>query len=482
VNLWLWLDAISIDQTDISERNHQVALMKDIYTQAHRVLIYARESGDESDRLLRYLSDYKFELPTLDVLKTLILDRQGLGYALKALLARPWFQRTWVVQEAYLATRATFIVGEMSLDWTLLHKKRLTECALLPCSGLEMLPGVLEWMDRQLAKDIDLYFALTTTRTCLASDARDKVFALLSLLSIPVGFEADYNWTYKEVFALTAAHLITSLNTLDVLCYAGQASVRSYVPSWAPLWSSESGRSLTAQFVVPGNWSSHHSWHYDSEMARLSPSPPHELPHPPPIGLGSAMTLVVEGTQIDKVQYSFGSEYIESNCPPGSWFLHTCSAKQYFFGRILRLAKDQRNQHNFIHSVYPLRFRSKAQCDCIYCSGQTFGKCCNSTPRKCPRASDTFVKNEFTAFLEQSDTQGVGRQNFGTEHTLGIGLRETRSGDTIWRLQGAAMPFVLRAFGDQYQVIGPCYVHGAEKLRDHDIGGNQLVWRRIILQ
>jgi hypothetical protein len=36
----MWVDAICIDQTNTSERNHQVALMRDIYTQAVRVNIW----------------------------------------------------------------------------------------------------------------------------------------------------------------------------------------------------------------------------------------------------------------------------------------------------------------------------------------------------------------------------------------------------------------------------------------------------------
>ena len=32
----LWIDAISVDQSNINERNHQVALMRDIYSQVRR--------------------------------------------------------------------------------------------------------------------------------------------------------------------------------------------------------------------------------------------------------------------------------------------------------------------------------------------------------------------------------------------------------------------------------------------------------------
>ena len=37
---WLWIDAICINQAELSERNHQVALMRNIYTYAKRVIVW----------------------------------------------------------------------------------------------------------------------------------------------------------------------------------------------------------------------------------------------------------------------------------------------------------------------------------------------------------------------------------------------------------------------------------------------------------
>ena len=40
----LWVDAVCIDQTDNQERNHQVTLMRMIYTQANRVIVWLGNS------------------------------------------------------------------------------------------------------------------------------------------------------------------------------------------------------------------------------------------------------------------------------------------------------------------------------------------------------------------------------------------------------------------------------------------------------
>jgi hypothetical protein len=548
-NHWIWVDAVAIDQGDISERNHQVALMKEIYSHAHRVLIYAGEASFGSDRLLSYLGARGPSKPgDIDVFR-LFSHADGLKKELESLLARPWFKRTWVVQEAYLAARATFIVGEMSLDWTLLQKPRLKGRGLFPLPNMKMLPGVLEWMDRQWAKDIDLLFALTTTRTCLATDPRDKVFAVLGLLDVPAGFEADYNLTHKEVLTLTAADLITSLNSLAVLCYAEETPSRSSIPSWVPSWSSDSGVPLKAQFAAPGKWTSQRLWHYDPELLELSPTTSYEPLCTPLIDLRLAMTLVAEGIQLDEAQHLFDHEYTESNSLPRRTSSHECHDKQLLFTYVVGKEYGHRN---FTHCSYPVLFRSRDKCTCRGCAGRASGsaprsdrsgfpmrpindwnaiefsfnsyygihrynryektpsidwflgdtysrsdsvlsgggdpspeqelECCKPRSPKCGPIGEAFERKEFDAFIKQTKSLRTSRMGFETDITLGFGPRNLQPGDTIWRLQGAAVPIVLRAVGKQYQVIGECYLHGAGRFHDTDSDGDQLVRRRITLQ
>lgn len=97
-------------------------------------------------------------------------------------------------------------------------------------------PGMLEWMDRRSFNDLDLQFALTSTGACFATDPRDKVFALLGLLSkvARVQFEPDYNLTPTEVFTLTAAQLATGHNSLKLLSHVDAPPPNDGRPSWAP--------------------------------------------------------------------------------------------------------------------------------------------------------------------------------------------------------------------------------------------------------
>jgi hypothetical protein len=52
----LWVDAICIDQTSLSERSHQVQLMGEIYSRAQRVVVWLGEGSPCSDAALAWLS------------------------------------------------------------------------------------------------------------------------------------------------------------------------------------------------------------------------------------------------------------------------------------------------------------------------------------------------------------------------------------------------------------------------------------------
>ena len=53
-----WIDAISIDQANVLEQNHQVQMMREIYTQACSVWVWLGEADrfTSSDVAMRYLS------------------------------------------------------------------------------------------------------------------------------------------------------------------------------------------------------------------------------------------------------------------------------------------------------------------------------------------------------------------------------------------------------------------------------------------
>lgn len=140
----LWVDAVCIDQADNDEKGQQVKLMGSIYSRARRVLIYLGRGDkvvDGAAKDIRSL-DWKFmplhiqryasRLAVLGLPGTLIHERlprmkpisdDDFGWErVINLLRRPWFERTWIIQEAILAKRAWVICGDQSVPWAMLER------------------------------------------------------------------------------------------------------------------------------------------------------------------------------------------------------------------------------------------------------------------------------------------------------------------------------------------------------------------------
>lgn len=109
----LWIDAVCINQTDMSERSQQVAMMAEIYSGAAHGLIWLGEdegeAGASEAALDAVLADAEHTLGSLGHIKNALraTDNAGKRYAntgfhgdidfhaLRRLYGRSWFQRVW---------------------------------------------------------------------------------------------------------------------------------------------------------------------------------------------------------------------------------------------------------------------------------------------------------------------------------------------------------------------------------------------------
>ncbi|KAH7084661.1 heterokaryon incompatibility protein-domain-containing protein [Paraphoma chrysanthemicola] len=108
-SLTIWIDQLSIDQNNVDERNNQVQMMGRIFSSARQVLIWLGQSSEASDYLFKCIRTYKFTNS----------DLQRLMYAVVELYDRPWFERTWTVQEFVLAKRTQLMVcGHQGSEWS----------------------------------------------------------------------------------------------------------------------------------------------------------------------------------------------------------------------------------------------------------------------------------------------------------------------------------------------------------------------------
>ncbi|KAK7993586.1 hypothetical protein PG989_006967 [Apiospora arundinis] len=280
----LWVDAVCIDQDDAAEKAAQISLMDTIYSEAERVLVWLGPGIPETkpafrlvNRVVRLISqssycsligslgascsdyvmpDYVDFSPSNEFDR---LSKQDLNPLIK-LLELPWFSRLWVYQEVALAKQVRVLWGEEAIPWD-----RLAQSIMhLNCKGVFLehtrerspagVKAVVEMEKvRRGSKDRlsrDLISLLLATSEAQCTDPRDKIYAILNLvtevdgplgsgraLRVEVDYEAEAGKVYQR-FATTSI----SMGDLRVLSCVSQhrystSNHMENVPSWVPDWT-----------------------------------------------------------------------------------------------------------------------------------------------------------------------------------------------------------------------------------------------------
>ncbi|KAF1926848.1 uncharacterized protein M421DRAFT_93744 [Didymella exigua CBS 183.55] len=175
---WLWIDQISIDQTNVKERNHQVRFMSRIYSQCYSVTVWLND-----DNARDFVS---FQDPA----------------ALAQLLRNEYFSRLWIVQEVLLAQHVRFLTpGNLWISWDAIQdtvgrtaNSFFAKLDLNPSSAMsllalnvERLPSSLEWCILEFSGN-------------KCEDPRDKVYGFMGLVDPCYNFDIDYSRSKVDVY------------------------------------------------------------------------------------------------------------------------------------------------------------------------------------------------------------------------------------------------------------------------------------------
>lgn len=114
-----WIDAICINQADVSEKNHQVGIMGKIFEKAIQVYAWLGHGSYDSDWYLGYLSRYSAEgmVRYLDKSTTSAKNQLRFEQGREWIISRFYWSRIWIVQELLLAKTITVICGKKSVHW-----------------------------------------------------------------------------------------------------------------------------------------------------------------------------------------------------------------------------------------------------------------------------------------------------------------------------------------------------------------------------
>ncbi|KAK0650241.1 Heterokaryon incompatibility protein 6 [Lasiodiplodia hormozganensis] len=317
--LKLWVDAICINQRDLSERGRQVRRMGDIFSRALIVTIWLGElqSTDTTDgmaELQALVSRCRDDSTTKDAVEeALKKEDRELGSALHAAVERlvtvTYWTRTWIIQEKCLGPfNASLLFGPHVFSLIPLRnflacanniqgaiRKRESAWQILKLMELavrhqERSQQQLADAEQQKRADMDdLGLLLMLGRLAHTTDPRDKLYGLLGLLPRYVSrhIEPDYTLPVARVFADFAAALVRGFDTLDLVLAGNSPPASPFaspfvdaVPSWVP---------DLADRWDPYLWSTN------------CDATPH---HPRPLGLeieDEGRTLVVKGVVCDVV-------------------------------------------------------------------------------------------------------------------------------------------------------------------------------------
>ncbi|CAA9956733.1 HET domain containing protein [Pyrenophora teres f. maculata] len=209
----LWIDAICIDQANIPERNHQVSLMRDVYTGAVSVIVWLG-LAQKNEELAFLLARYP-DLRHVEEFYTALAD----------VLNKPYWGRVWVVQEFVLAQSVDIWCGDFAVDAATVEgiwRNGLISTPIAsPTSMIYTSRGYLlfkyrrdfkhtkhyrrEILGRRNSKTVKATFRLRDLLQAFASsqssEAFDKVYGFLGVASQGRGerIQPDYNKAPEEL-------------------------------------------------------------------------------------------------------------------------------------------------------------------------------------------------------------------------------------------------------------------------------------------
>ncbi|KAH8763885.1 heterokaryon incompatibility protein-domain-containing protein [Hyaloscypha finlandica] len=502
----LWVDAICINQPDKSELSKQVEIMPEIYTSADKVIVWLGEGLARDSLALETLDRLRSRVNTGLDLRSLVRlgwyrdKKSGKVFSggadtsvlheneyehLINLLLRPWFRRTWVIQEVASAKDATVICGGQSIEWELLADvyMRLGD-NFLPIDqfggedarhALEIISAMENARRSQSGPlSMPLFHILVATSFSECKDPRDRIFAVKGLAKdwadqrgLETNYKADVETLFKA-FAVADANRNLNLRTLS--CASGPGnSKHPKLPSWVPDWESIDNAhpfvrySDRTKFCASGGMKAE-AWHsrdrnifcvkgksIDSvAMLGIEPSK---------ISLTAAV-FEIDSQKIAELEDSLRwlqeceelaskrDRFLTAERQEELWRTLTCGltgdgfpAPKHYSGYFKRYMKFMANA--------PTRFADYLQ------EAQT------SPPGI--RSVTEAPRSEKHGLIEASLSRWSSQRSFCVTRTGALACvpKTSRNGDVICVLFGGEVPYVLRPTGTgSFWVIGECYVHG----------------------
>jgi len=501
-NRILWIDAICIDQSNISERSHQVGFMGTIYSNASQVLVYLGSGTGATNIILGYLNG---EATFRSHFKQDGSYRAGTDHAVREFLRCRFFDRVWVLQEIALARLVTVTAGDKTVRWT--HDDCITKLLGICRNKNIEPPSALHWLPAS-EPHADILTVLQKSRNCSSTDPRDKIFAVLGLAhqKYQKSLPPDYSLTSDEVFMKLAIYLIEEERSLAVLKHiTGQIDFPdpNTLPSWVPRWDVKVRYNpLPPQFTVRELETLMTEWFpsklisgrdtvkqqdvetlneilemmplvdpvISTEMWRQRLAQRHsrrakETPSVQPLSSTEIEAMALSLTQLHARDFHFVTTSYDTQTQCQSLLpirLHTTLSPCL---RVRAHKLDTINKDLGGNSGIPTHTLSRTILSalhshrlCALCEAHFV-----ATPicQQAPSVTHTIIDE----FSRELNCFGQGKTLFRTQQGVGFAQMKVHVGDGVWALDGADVPFVLMKVDSHHVLVGECYLYRA--LRCH---------------
>ena len=494
----LWVDALCINQNDPEEKTQQVQEMRHIYSKSASVVAWLGRAADQSDiaitmfdQIGQRLLDVNFALKRCakrtkseDVIEMHLQEQAGKMHtsvpdfvddlvgrfvttefvqAITSLSYRSYWGRMWVVQEIMLPPNVYFVCGNVSVSYERLIRalefisaihildygkrsrpKIHNEKPFISESAAKLLePSVyMRPLDllcmRKNQKSWTLRKLIQQCEGLIASDYHDEVFALLGVASDSeeLGIRPDYRrgWNYVMVDVYRKYIEKGLLDFLSRCSLRFPDRLESALPSWVPR-KYPFANSFNEYFHASGPGVNGRP--VDWQVSGFSLSCP-------AVYLGRIEQV---GNQSEREDLA-------------GWFRDL--EKLY-----LRRGESDQHTHAGKQNLEPVWRTAVANLQRSECG--RYERLASNTVNT---IDQSFEKDGFDFFDQESFTQsdysdvcrflGNRRPVRTSPHRIGLGLYETKIGDSVYILVGAKVPYILRPSSKQGKqvLVGEAYIHG----------------------
>ncbi|KAF7954586.1 hypothetical protein EAE96_005706 [Botrytis aclada] len=209
--VFIWVDAVCINQNDIPERDSQLKMMADVYKKAEGGLSWLGEEYEDSSialKMIKRWASFSIDKQPRETLCAFLRDKlqDELSMprsitALKNLCRRPYWTRVWIQQEVALPPIVTMQCGHERLSFNVVihfgimmqslqgydDDLRFYDCGMMPKSDdtgplFNLISCRLQQLiDYKKEEAPNLLGSLFASYLLKSTDPRDRIYALLGL-------------------------------------------------------------------------------------------------------------------------------------------------------------------------------------------------------------------------------------------------------------------------------------------------------------